>query len=106
MNSFEKRTEGYENKFAHEMELDFKVRSKRNNLLGIWAAEQMSLSADEASSYAASVRDLAVDGDSSTQNKVVTKILNDFQEKGVEIGEGEIEAEMNRLLSVAKESFK
>ena len=39
MSSFEDRKKNFENKFAHDEELKFKVNSKRNKYLGEWAAE-------------------------------------------------------------------
>ena len=43
MSSFEDRKKNFENKFAHDEELKFKVNSKRNKYLGEWAAEILSL---------------------------------------------------------------
>ncbi len=39
MSSFEDRKKNFENKFAHDEELKFKVNSKRNKYLGEWAAK-------------------------------------------------------------------
>ena len=55
MNTFDKRQEGFERKFAHDAELKFKAEARRNRLLGSWAAELMGLSGDEADAYAKSV---------------------------------------------------
>ena len=41
MTTFEKRKEGFENKFAHDEELRFKATARRNKLLGLWAAEKL-----------------------------------------------------------------
>ena len=38
MTTFDKRAEGFEKKFAHDEELQFKAMARRNKLLGLWAA--------------------------------------------------------------------
>ena len=40
MGSLDDREKGYENKFAHDLELDFKVRARRDRLLARWIAPQ------------------------------------------------------------------
>ncbi len=41
MSTFDKREDGFEKKFAHDEELQFKANARRNKLLGLWAAEKM-----------------------------------------------------------------
>ena len=55
MDTFDKREEGFERKFAHDEELRFKATARRNKLLGLWAAELMGMSGDEAEAYAKDV---------------------------------------------------
>ncbi len=43
MTTFDKREEGFEKKFAHDEELQFKAGARRNKLLGMWAAEKMGM---------------------------------------------------------------
>ena len=52
MNSFDKREEGFEKKFAHDEELRFKATARRNRLLGLWAADKLGLKGAEADAYA------------------------------------------------------
>ena len=37
MSTFDKREEGFELKFAHEEEVRFKARARRNKMVGLWA---------------------------------------------------------------------
>ena len=53
MSQFEDRQKGQEAKFAFDAEKKFKAEARRNKLVGIWAAELMSLTGDEAKAYAA-----------------------------------------------------
>jgi hypothetical protein len=55
MTTFEDRNKGFERKFAHDEELKFRATARRNKLLGLWAAEQLGLSGDEAQAYAVEV---------------------------------------------------
>ena len=48
MSSFDEREKGYEKKFAHDAELRFKATARRNKLLGLWAAELMGKTGDDA----------------------------------------------------------
>jgi hypothetical protein len=52
MATFNDREKSFENKFAHDAELQFKADARRNKLLGLWAAELLGKSGDDAASYA------------------------------------------------------
>jgi hypothetical protein len=81
MTTFEDREKGFERKFAHDEELKFRATARRNRLIGLWAAEKMGLSGEEAQAYAREVikADLAEPGDED----VFRKIRGDFDAKGV-----------------------
>ena len=88
MTTFEERQKGFERKFAHDEELKFKATARRNRLIGLWAAEKMGLSGDEAQAYAREVikADLAEPGDED----VFRKVRADFDAKGVEQSDHQI----------------
>ena len=48
MTTFDEREQGFERKFAHDNELEFKATARRNRLLGEWAAGLMGLATVEA----------------------------------------------------------
>ena len=50
MTTFDSRENAFENKFAHDAELQFQVSARRNKLLGVWAAGLMGLTAAETDS--------------------------------------------------------
>jgi hypothetical protein len=52
MSTFDKREEAYENKFAHDDELQFKALARAHKLLGLWAAEKMGKTGAAAEEYA------------------------------------------------------
>ena len=55
MTTFDDRENAFEAKFAHDAELQFRVDARRNKLVGLWAAELLGKSGDEAAAYAMSV---------------------------------------------------
>jgi hypothetical protein len=99
MASFEDREKGFERKFAHDEELKFKATARRNRLLGLWAAEQMGISGDDAQAYAREVikADLAEPGDED----VFRKIRADFDAKGVGLSDHQIRRQMTEFMGQA-----
>ena len=47
---FDEREKGYEAKFKLDEELNFKIRARRNKLLGYWLAEKFDMSAEKIES--------------------------------------------------------
>lgn len=103
MSSFDEREKGFEQKYKHDQELQFKVNARRNRLLGLWAAQQMGLSGDAADAYAKQVvqADFETPGDSD----VVAKVLNDLKAKGISVTELQVRKQMESLLAIAKEQI-
>ena len=46
------RKDAFENKYAHDQEVQFKVNARTSKMMGLWAAEQMGLKGGEADAYA------------------------------------------------------
>jgi hypothetical protein len=99
MTTFEDREKGFERKFAHDEELKFKATARRNKLLGLWAAEQLGLSGDEAQAYAREVvkADLAEPGDED----VFRKLRSDFDAKGVVQSDHQIRRMIGEMMAQA-----
>ena len=104
MNSFDKRQEGFEKKFALDEEQKFKAEARRNRLLGQWAAEKLGITGDAATAYSKEVvaADFEEAGDQDVQNKVV----KDFTDKGVAISAAEVRAKMTELMAEAAMQVK
>jgi hypothetical protein len=99
MTTFEERQKGFERKFAHDEELKFKATARRNKLLGLWAAERLGLSGDEAQAYAREVvkADLAEPG----EEDVFRKVRSDFDAKGIAESDHQIRRMMGELMAAA-----
>jgi hypothetical protein len=103
MTTFNEREKGFEQKYKHDQDLQFKVNARRNRLFGMWAAERMGLSGADADAYAKQVvqSDFEKPGDSD----VLAKVAADLAGKGIAATDLELRKEMDRLLSVAKEQI-
>ncbi|UPJ52206.1 DUF1476 domain-containing protein [Bradyrhizobium sp. 200] len=104
MSSFDKREEGFEKKFALDEEQKFKAEVRRNKLLGLWAAEKLGMSGDDANAYAKEVvsADFEEAGDKDVQNKVV----KDLAAKGVAVTAAEVRVKMDELMAQAAAQVK
>jgi hypothetical protein len=99
MTTFDKREEGFENKFAHDEELKFKAEARRNRLLGLWVAEKLELSGEAATDYARAVVAAGISG--GGDNAVVRKVIADLGVKGVSMTEAQIRTRMDELMARA-----
>ncbi len=81
MTTFDDREKAFEKKYAHDAEMQFKATARRDRLLGLWAAEKMGLSAEEAVEYAKSV--VIADLEEAGDEDVYRKVAADLEGKGV-----------------------
>ena len=103
MTSFDKREKAFEDKYKHDQELKFKVEVRRNKLLGLWAAEMLSLTGADADAYAKEV--IAADFDEPGVADVVRKVYADFQAKNIEMSEHRLHKKLEELIDVAKQQI-
>ncbi len=99
MNTFEEREKDFENRYKHDQELQFKVKARRNRLLGLWAAGRMGLAGDAAASYAKEVVEAEFHGGDP---HVVHKVATDLTAKGQSATPEQVQFEMNHLAEEAK----
>jgi hypothetical protein len=99
MTTFDKREEGFEKKFALDEEQKFRAIARRNRLLGLWVAEKLGISGEEASAYAREVvaAEFANGGDAG----VIRKVMTDLGDNGIAVTETLIRAKMNELMAEA-----
>lgn len=99
MSTFDKREKAYESKFAHDEELKFKATARRNKLLGLWAAEKLGLSGDDAGHYAKGV--VLADLEEPGEEDVFRKIRKDFDDKNVDQSDHQIRRNMEEMMDEA-----
>ena len=92
MSSMDDRKKSFENKFAHDAELQFKVEARRNRLLGEWAGDLLGKSGDERKAYATEV--VKADFEEAGDEDVYRKVAGDLGDKSTE---DEIRTKMREL---------
>jgi hypothetical protein len=103
MTTFDKREEEFEKKFAHDEELRFRARARRNKLLGLWAAEKLKLTGAAAEDYA---KALVLVDVSEGEHDVSKRLRRDFDAKGIPVSDRQIRRTMDELLAQALTQIK
>jgi len=103
MSGLDDREKGYERKFEHDQEVAFRVRARRNHLLGLWAAGQLGLDGEDAEAYAKALADPAkhLHGDED----IVKKLARDFEAKAVKLDANRIHLEIERCTAEARKTL-
>jgi hypothetical protein len=101
MTTFDKRESGFENKFAHDEQMDFALEAKACKIFGLWVAEQLGLDGDDAKTYAGEV--VAANLEEAGFEDVYRKVRPDLEEKGIEISDQILHTEMEKAVAKARE---
>jgi hypothetical protein len=104
MTTFDKRKDAFENKFAHDAELQFKAGARRNKLLGLWAAGLLGKTGAAADDYAKQV--VAADFEHAGHEDVFRKIRQDFDAGGVSQSDHQIRRTMDEMMEKAIEQIR
>jgi hypothetical protein len=80
MTTFDGREKAFEDRYARDAELQFKVTARRNKLLGLWVAARLGMDTDAADAYAKSV--VQADFEEAGDEDVVRKVLADLSAQG------------------------
>ncbi|NGO51013.1 DUF1476 domain-containing protein [Allomesorhizobium camelthorni] len=104
MSSLNDREKGFEKKFAMDEEQRFKATARRNKMLGLWAAEKLGKTGDEAEAYAKEV--IISDIEEAGDHDVFRKVRKDFDDAGVQQSDHQIRRTMDELLAQAIEEVK
>jgi len=97
MSTFDDRENAFESKFAHDAEMQFKADARRNKLLGLWAADLMGKSGNDAAEYAREV--VKSDFEEAGDEDVYRKVSGDLGDKADEVT---IRTKMRALMAEAK----
>lgn len=101
--TFEDRERGYENKFAHDQEIEFRISARMAKLLGAWAAEKIKLEGTAAENYAHGLVELVVK--KNFKDLLVNQLQQDFTNSGIEINAKSIESEIQNFLEIAEKQI-
>ncbi len=100
MTTFDDRENAFENKFAHDEEMKFKAEARCNKMLGLWAAEQMGKTGQEAEDYAKTV--VIADFEEAGHEDVIRKVAGDLDGR---VDADAIRAKRAELLAQAQEQI-
>ena len=100
MPTFADREKEFENRFAHDQELRFKITARRNGLLGLWAAEQLGLLGRSAEEY--SERVVHAQFEPGGDKNVIDKLAADLGAKDPTITHARIQFELEHFAAQAK----
>jgi hypothetical protein len=103
MTTFDEREHAFEAKLAHDEELKFKARARRDKRLGLWAAEKLGMTGADAEDFASRLVTAEIEKDSAGQ--ILKTIRADFDRAGVDISDQEIRRKMDELLVAAVEEI-
>jgi hypothetical protein len=103
MTTFDNREKAFENKFAHDADLLFKITARRNRLVGQWAAEKMGLTPEETTAYATSV--VQADFEEAGDEDVIRKLLGDLTSAGIDVDDAMIRAALEDKMVEARRQF-
>ncbi|ANT59276.1 aldolase [Salipiger sp. CCB-MM3] len=97
MTTFDDREQAYENKFAHDAHLNFRAEVRCNKMLGLWAAEQLGKTGNEAEAYASGI--IKADLDEASHDEVIASIASDLDGKA---SVAEVTAKRAEFLAIAR----
>jgi len=84
--------------------LERRAVSQRNHRLGLWAADKMGLTPDQAEAYARAVERAHTDRPS--EEDVIRKVMGDLTASKVQVREAEVRTKAEEFLAQAREALK
>ncbi|MFK4793414.1 DUF1476 domain-containing protein [Sphingobium sp. ZW T5_29] len=103
MTTFNDREKAFENMYAHDQEMQFRIQARRNRLLGEWAAARMGLTPEETDAYAKAV--VQADFEEAGDEDVIRKLLGDMTQAGVDIAEADVRTALEEQQVTARRQF-
>ncbi|PPR76817.1 MAG: hypothetical protein CFH01_01820 [Alphaproteobacteria bacterium MarineAlpha2_Bin1] len=100
----DKKKSAEETKYSRTADFEFKAISRRNKLLGLWAAEILGLSKIESEEFARQT--VLSDFEEPGDEDVLRKIFGDLKKASSEITEVDIRNKMDELLDTAKSQIE
>ncbi len=97
------RKNAFENKFAHDSEVMFRVEARASKLLGLWLAAEMGMSGSDADTYAKTV--VGANLDEPGFDDVKRFVLKDISAKGLNISAHAIDSKLEDCLAEAKKQI-
>jgi len=104
MSGFDDREQAFEKKFVYDEKISFEVEARLSKLYGLWAAEQLGLGGADAQTYASDV--VAANLEEPGFDDILRKVRKDFNDKGLDISDHIMEAQILNCLAEAKKQIE
>ncbi|UPT64569.1 MAG: DUF1476 domain-containing protein [Hyphomonadaceae bacterium JAD_PAG50586_4] len=104
MSQFNDRERAEEKKFQLDAEQEFKAQARRAKIVGLWTANLIGLSGEEADAYAKSV--VMADLEEAGVEDLFRKIRADLDLHAVQLSDHQVRAKMEEALNEARASVK
>lgn len=98
--SMDDREKVYENKFALDQQVLFRIEARASKLIGLWAAAEMGMSGAEAENYAKEV--VASNLDEPGYDDVKRKVFEGFANHGREISDHLFGSVLDKMVAEAR----
>lgn len=99
--AIEDRAGEFEARYAHDQEKRFRIETRRNRIVGAWAAAKLGKTGDEATKYAEEIVQLGLS--TGKPAEVEARIHKDFAASGVSQSDHQIGRHMQEALAEAEE---
>lgn len=103
MTNFKDREQAFENQFARDQELQFRITARRNRLVGEWAAARMGLTPEETDAYAKAV--VQADFEEAGDEDVIRKLVGDLTAAKIEISDADVRTALAEKSVEARRQF-
>lgn len=100
MTDMDDRQKAFEAKYALDQEVMFRIEARASKLFGLWLAEQMGLSADEAKVFAGNVVSSNLDEPGFEDVKRAVRPV--ITEKGLDISEHTLDTKLEHFMEEAR----
>ena len=104
MTGFDERESAFENKFALDETMMFKAEARCCKLFGLWIAEKLGLSGEEANAYASGI--VSANLEEPGFDDVKRAVAPDIAEKKLEISDAELDTKIAEFFATAQQQIK
>lgn len=100
MTTFDEREAGFEAKFTHDAEVEFRIVARANKLLGLWAAGKLGMTPEASDDYARTV--VHAEFEKAGHQGVYDKIFSDLAVRGIGVSAVDVRAAMDATQAEAR----
>ncbi len=89
-----------EDKFFYDSRIDFELEARAAKLFGLWAAEKLGLTGENAEEYARKILDINIQA--AGFEDIISRIADDLGSNKINFSKHLLEIEMEKALSIAR----